>query len=188
VTASYTYDGLERMAIRTTSNMTPAGTTHYIYDLAGHLIAEATSTGTTVREYVWLDDTPVAVYADLDTASPNFYYVHVDHLNRPILMTDGSRAVVWRATYKPFGAVQAITGSASNNLRFPGAVFPDRGRAALQLAPALRPDARALYAARSAGVCRWTERVCVCAVVAAYECRPGWQVDRFGHPCPVRRR
>lgn len=34
VTADYTYDGLERLAVRTTQNMTPAGTTHYVYDLA----------------------------------------------------------------------------------------------------------------------------------------------------------
>jgi YD repeat-containing protein len=56
VTADYVYDGLERLALRATQNMTPAGTTHYVYDLAGHLIAEAADTGNTVREYVWFDD------------------------------------------------------------------------------------------------------------------------------------
>ncbi|MGI8525084.1 MAG: hypothetical protein ACR2K5_02740 [Pseudolabrys sp.] len=73
LTADYSYDGLERLAIRATSNMTPAGTTHYVYDLAGHLIAEATDTGTTVREYVWLDDLPLAVVADVDTMTPHLY-------------------------------------------------------------------------------------------------------------------
>jgi hypothetical protein len=52
------------MAIRTTQNMTPAGTTHYIYDRAGRLLVEATGTGTTQREYVWIDDTPLALFAD----------------------------------------------------------------------------------------------------------------------------
>src|SRR5262245_61923377 len=46
VKANYTYDGLERMALRTTQNMTPAGTTHYIYDQQGRLIMEADATGT----------------------------------------------------------------------------------------------------------------------------------------------
>ena len=123
VTADYTYDGLERLAIRTTQNMTPAGTTHYVYDLAGHLIAESTDTGTTTREYVWLNDMPLAVVADVDTPSPNLYYVHADHLDRPLKMTDGTEAVVWDAVYNPFGDVNAITGSASNNLRFPGQYF-----------------------------------------------------------------
>jgi len=70
VTANYGYDGLERMSVRTTQNMTPSGTTHYIYDRAGRLLVEASGTGTTQREYVWLDDTPLALFADLDTASP----------------------------------------------------------------------------------------------------------------------
>ena len=97
VTADYSYDGLERLAIRATQNMTPAGTTHYVYDLAGHLIAESTDTGSTVREYVWLDDLPLAVVADIDTMSPNLNFVHADHLDRPLKMTDGTEAVVWDA-------------------------------------------------------------------------------------------
>jgi len=71
VTADYTYDGLERLAIRTTQNMTPAGTTHYLYDLSGHLLVEAGDTGQTLREYIWLDDMPLAVVSDVNTGSPN---------------------------------------------------------------------------------------------------------------------
>jgi RHS repeat-associated protein len=122
VTADYIYDGLERMAIRTTSNMTPAGTTQYVYDLAGHLITEADGSGNILTEYVWLDDMPIALVANVDT-SPALYFVHADHLNRPIRMTDGSESVVWDAVYNPFGDVSAITGSASNNTRFPGQYF-----------------------------------------------------------------
>jgi hypothetical protein len=83
--------------------MTPAGTTQYVYDLAGHLIAEADGSGNTLTEYVWLDDMPLAVVANVDT-SPTLYFVHPDHLNRPIKMTDGSESVVWDAVYNPFGA------------------------------------------------------------------------------------
>ena len=122
VTADYTYDGLERLAIRTTQNMTPAGTTQYVYDLTGHLIAESDSSGNTLTEYVWLDDMPLALVANVDT-SPSLYFVHPDHLNRPIRMTDGSENVVWDAVYNPFGDVSSITGTASNNLRFPGQYF-----------------------------------------------------------------
>ncbi|MBV9978464.1 MAG: hypothetical protein JO365_00440 [Bradyrhizobium sp.] len=123
VTASYAYDGLERMSIRTTQNMTPSATTHYVYDRAGHLLVEASATGTTQREYVWLDDMPLALFADLDTASPKQWYVHPDHLDRPIKMTDANQAVVWDAWYWPYGDVRSITGTATNNLRFPGQYF-----------------------------------------------------------------
>ncbi len=71
------------MAIRTTQNMVSAATTHYVYDRARRLIAEATSAGATVTEYIWLDDMPLAVSADVDTMSPKLRFVHADHLDRP---------------------------------------------------------------------------------------------------------
>jgi RHS repeat-associated protein len=123
VQASYIYDGLERLAIRTTQNMTPSGTTHYVYDLSGRILAEATSSGTTQTEYVWVDDLPLALFANLDTGTPQQWYVHPDHLNRPVRMTDSSETLVWDAVYWPFGAIYSITGSATNNLRFPGQYF-----------------------------------------------------------------
>jgi YD repeat-containing protein len=97
VRADYVYDALERLALRTTQNMTPSGTTHYVYDRAGHLLAEASDTGTTIREYVWLDDMPLVVVADVDTATPLLWTVHADHLDRPIKMTDQPTTVVWGA-------------------------------------------------------------------------------------------
>jgi RHS repeat-associated protein len=123
VTADYTYDGLERLALRFTQNMTPATTTHYVYDRQGHLIVEADASGNTLREYVWVDDMPLAVVADVDTMSPQLWFVHADHLNRPLKMTDGTKAVVWDAVYRPFGEVVSISGAGSNNLRFPGQYF-----------------------------------------------------------------
>jgi RHS repeat-associated protein len=123
VKADYAYDGLERMAVRTTQNMTPSATTHYVYDRAGRLLAEASGTGTTQREYVWIDDLPLALFADLDTGTPKQWFVHPDHLNRPTKMTDASQTVVWDAYYWPYGEIRAITGSASNNLRFPGQYY-----------------------------------------------------------------
>jgi RHS repeat-associated protein len=123
VHANYRYDFFERINWRQTLNMTPAGATHYIQDLQGQLTVEATDSGTMLREYIWLDDMPLAVFADLDTASPQLYYVHPDHLNRPLRMTDSTQAVVWDAVYRPFGEAHSITGSATLNLRFPGQYF-----------------------------------------------------------------
>ena len=48
------------------------------------------------------------------------YYVHADHLGTPQKMTDGNQALVWDAVSKPFGEAHSITGTASNNQRFPG--------------------------------------------------------------------
>lgn len=121
---SYVYDALERLAIRTTSNVSPAGTTHFAYDLSGKVLIEANgSNGATVREYVWFDDMPLAIVANVDTASPQLLHVHADHLDRPIMLTNTSKANVWEAVYRPFGEVHAITGTATQNLRFPGQYF-----------------------------------------------------------------
>lgn len=124
VTAGYAYDAKDRLSVRQTQNMTPSGTTQYLYDAWDHLLAETNGSGTVVREYIWLGDTPVAVLdGSANPASPALLFVHADHLKRPELMTNGSGAVVWKAVYEPFGAVWSITGTASNMGRFPGQWF-----------------------------------------------------------------
>ena len=69
------------------------------------MLVEADETGQTLREYVWLDDMPLAVVSDANTMSPNLYFVHADHLDTPVRMTHGSKAVVWDAYFLPFGSV-----------------------------------------------------------------------------------
>jgi RHS repeat-associated protein len=85
-------------------------------------LAESDDAGNTLTEYVWFDDMPIALVANVDT-SPSLYFVHTDHLDRPIMMTDANKSIVWQADYNPFGGVYSITGSATNNLRFPGQYF-----------------------------------------------------------------
>jgi RHS repeat-associated protein len=106
------------------------------------------SAATTLREYIWLpanDNTPASgndTYAetmglaandnappDLPlavvnvAATPTIFQVHTDHLGRPIRLTDAAKATVWQATYKPWGAVHATSGTQAQNLRFPGQYF-----------------------------------------------------------------
>lgn len=123
--ATYQYNALEQLVARTvTAPVGPTGTIHYIYDQQGQLIAEAdAATGATLREYIWLDDMPVAVVTDIAAATPTIYAVHVDHLKRPIAMSDAAKAMVWQARWLPYGAPQSITGTASLDARFPGQWF-----------------------------------------------------------------
>ena len=135
--ATYTYSALEQLAIRVLTNMTPSGTIHSIYDLDGNLIVEANDLGQTVREYVWNPETeiaptsgsrapiarPIAVVDGVNGLTPALYHVQVDHLNRPIRLTNAAKAAVWTAVWKPFGEPQSITGAASLDARFPGQWF-----------------------------------------------------------------
>ena len=122
---TYTYNAQNQLVIRSTSVAGgPSGAVHYVYNRRGLLLAEIDgATGNSTREYIWLGDMPLAVVADVDTASPVIYYVHVDHLNRPIMMTAGNKANVWQATWLPWGGVHAITGAASLDARLPGQWF-----------------------------------------------------------------
>ncbi|MEQ1718468.1 MAG: RHS repeat-associated core domain-containing protein [Hyphomicrobium sp.] len=67
-------------------------------------------------------DRPIAVVSNVNV-SPALLMVHVDQLNRPLKMTDASRAVVWDAVWLPWGGAYAITGSQSLDARFPGQWF-----------------------------------------------------------------
>ena len=50
--------------------------THYIFDHKGHLLAEHNgATGAVLREYVWLDDVPIAMI-DSSSGAPRVYYIH----------------------------------------------------------------------------------------------------------------
>jgi RHS repeat-associated protein len=135
---TYTYNGLEQVAVRVMTNQTPSGTVHSIYDRGGNLIAETNGTGPagTTREYVWLADAsiaptfgssslvdrPIAVVSDVST-SPVTYWAHVDHLHRPIKMTSSTKASVWEAVWKPWGEPHSLTGAASLDARLPGQWF-----------------------------------------------------------------
>ena len=119
---AYVYDAFERLAIRTVTSGVST-TIHTIQDRSGRIIAEASGGGVTTREYIWLDDMPIAVVADVDTATPKLWFVHADHLDRPIKMTDGAKAPVWDAIWLPFGQPHSITGPASLDMRFPGQWF-----------------------------------------------------------------
>jgi RHS repeat-associated protein len=122
---TYAYDSRWRLASRTVSHASPASSTTilYLHDLDDRIIAETDTSGNTLREYIWLGDTPLAVVDNAPT-SPAIFYVHTDHLMRPLLMTDASAALAWSAAYEPFGTVASVTViSSSIDLRFPGQWF-----------------------------------------------------------------
>ena len=138
---AYTYNGLEQLAIRTLS-VGGSDVTHFVHDIYGNVIAETSGGGATgatgtQREYIWLVeaeiaptfgaraqiDRPLAVVEDVETASPKLWHVHVDHLHRPVRMTDGAKATVWQAEWLPWGQAHSITGAGSFSYRLPGQWF-----------------------------------------------------------------
>ena len=134
-TASFTYDGFNRLA----TSQTAAETTTYIYNALGErikkinqnglstvfhygpngeLLYERDASGNT-KAYVWLDGRPLA---RIDNDAQIVYY-HVDRLGTPQAMTDTAGATVWKAVYEPFGMVNVTVNTVENNLRFPGQYY-----------------------------------------------------------------
>lgn len=129
VTWNYAYDGLGRR-VRKFASSGAASTVIYAYDGAGHLLGEYDSGGGALREYVWLGDTPVAVFTPGATglSPPLAYYVHADQLNTPQAVLDTSGALRWTWYAEPFASTPANTnpagkGSFAFSLRMPGQVF-----------------------------------------------------------------
>jgi RHS repeat-associated protein len=115
--ANYLYNDDGNRVEKTTGGATET----YNYDLDGHMIGEY---GATNREYVYLDNIPVA---NLDTqgTTTSIGYVTADQQGSPRAVTDASGNVLWAWPYQgnPWGEVAPITNGYTYNLRFPGQYF-----------------------------------------------------------------
>ncbi len=98
--------------------------TRFIYGQNGELLAETDATGKVLREYIYLNGTPLAV---LD--SSGVHYLHTDHLDTPRAATDQTGTLVWTWISDPFGTTAANDDPDGDgqtftlNLRFPGQYF-----------------------------------------------------------------
>lgn len=116
VLVDYVYGANGQRAVKTT----PTSTTHYLYEPGGALFAETDGAGNVTREYITLDGVTLAV---IDASGTS--YVHADHLGTGQTMTGANGAVVWDATYRPFGEVTITTAVATLNQRLPGQYADD---------------------------------------------------------------
>jgi RHS repeat-associated protein len=114
VLADYIYNAKGQRVKKTVNGQI----TIFNYDQNGLMISESTSTGTITSEYAYLNGQPLA-----KIENNNIYYYHNDHLGTPVLMTNGSGNTVWQGEFKPFGEPMTVTGSITNNLRFPGQYY-----------------------------------------------------------------
>lgn len=94
-----------------------------LYTPEMNLLAETaettSSTPPIAHEYVWFAGQPIAQF-DTGTSTP--LYTFTDHLGTPLLQTDATATISWRAEYEPYGNVYAYRAGSSLHqpLRFPG--------------------------------------------------------------------
>jgi RHS repeat-associated protein len=111
VLGAYVYDAFGQRFSKTVG----ANTT--LYQHAGGVLLDET-TGGTETNYLYLNGRPLAMLT-----GTTFTYLHDDNLGRPQVATDASQAVVWKASYFPYGDTHATSGSFTQNLRFAGQYF-----------------------------------------------------------------
>ena len=101
--AQYRYNTLNQRIAKTTYSLqgVKLKTTYFFYD-GNHLIAESTDEpgqkSQQLKQYVWMNDTPIAVLQ-----AKQLFFIHTDHRNAPIAVTDITSRVVWQATNEDFG-------------------------------------------------------------------------------------
>jgi RHS repeat-associated protein len=92
----------------------------YVYGLNGLLYGEYDNSGNLIREYVYLDDTPLA---QVDAGSPEVLaYLHTDYLGTPRYGTNAGGTQVWVWASDAFGN-GAPSGAATVNLRMSGQYY-----------------------------------------------------------------
>ncbi len=130
-TTTYAYDTEGRRVRKFISSGTGAGaasTTLFVYDLSGQLLGEYDSAGQAIREYVWFNSTPIAIFTPDPAGAANpplVYYIQTDHLNTPRVVFDKANRVRWLWLAEPFGTTApennpGSLGVFTQPLRFPG--------------------------------------------------------------------
>ena len=98
-------------------------TTYFIYD-GYKLIGEYKQDGEPIKEYLYLNNTPIAIITPTET-----YKIYADHLNTPRRVATQDNTIIWSWESKPFGESKPdedVDGDGkifTLNLRFPGQYF-----------------------------------------------------------------
>ena len=125
--AGYAYDGrnlrIRKSYLTGSPIFLPPPFWLYFFDQQGKLIAEKNGVTGKFQDYIYLEN---EVIARIDNNAPNndtLSLYHDDHLGTPVALSNSSGTVVLRTEYFAFGKVYSQSGSATNNVRFPGQYF-----------------------------------------------------------------
>jgi RHS repeat-associated protein len=84
----------------------------------------ASSTPAVTNDYIWFNGQPVA---QVDVTTSTTHWTFNDHLGTPLIQTDATGAIDWRAEHEPYGTVSALRAGTARHqpLRFPGQEYDE---------------------------------------------------------------
>jgi YD repeat-containing protein len=107
------------------NSSSPSKTEYFVYGSDGNLYFREVYNGSnslTDREaYVYLENEPVAILRTFGSPTGNFF-LHNDHLGRPLEMTGSDGLIKWKREFEPFGKSLAarVNTAFEPGFRFPG--------------------------------------------------------------------
>lgn len=118
-TSTYTYDAFG-LRLRTVPGTARARI--YSYGPNGEILTESNAGVKT--DYAYLDGFPIAA---IQPAAATVSAIHTDYLGTPQKGTNSAKTIVWNGSYDPNGSVSVLTGTITQNLRFPGQILDASG-------------------------------------------------------------
>jgi RHS repeat-associated protein len=112
--AAYQYNVFNERTFKTA----PQGDFRYVYTPDSDLLSEHQDNGDIWTNYLWFGGELVGM-----VRSNQFYYIHNDHLGRPELVTDATKAVKWRGNNYPFNRTVGLDAIGGLNVGFPGQYY-----------------------------------------------------------------
>jgi len=104
---------------------------HFHYGLNGNVLAESDGAGNYDTEYVYLNGQRLAlihnksvIQVDAEpTIKSDIYYLHTNHIDAPLALSNQTGELVWQVEMTPFGKTNVVLDTLSNKTitpRFPG--------------------------------------------------------------------
>ena len=125
-TGTYRYDSLGRRIGKTSEINGQTEHKHFLWQ-GLRMLREETPWQSSLYVYEPNSYAPLArVDQQEGEAEQKLYYFHTDQIGTPLEMTDVEGSIVWQATYKAWGEIEAlVVNEVEQNLRFQGQYFDD---------------------------------------------------------------